>query len=68
MPPLQTKKKPGPPATGKGISLNVRLQPVPLSALDAFVADQNKPVSRPEAIRVILMKFFRSKGYLPRTS
>jgi hypothetical protein len=43
-------------------------QPEPLSALDAFVADQQQPISRPEAIRVILMKFFRSKGYLPITS
>jgi hypothetical protein len=36
---------------------SISLQPVPLSALDAFVADQPKPISRPEAIRVILMKF-----------
>jgi hypothetical protein len=46
----------------------VYIQPVPLSALDAFVADQQKPISRPEAIRVILMRFFRSKGYLTRRS
>jgi hypothetical protein len=60
----QKRKTPGRPATGKGTPLLVRLQPVPLSALDAFVADQQKPTSRPEAIRVILMKFFRSKRYL----
>jgi hypothetical protein len=41
---------------------------LPLSALDAFVADQREPVSHPEAIRVILMKFLRSNGYLPKTS
>ena len=31
---------------------SISVQPVPLSALDAFVADQEKPISRPEAIRV----------------
>jgi hypothetical protein len=46
---------------------SISVQPVPLSALDAFVADQHKPISRPEAIRTILMKFFRSKGYLSKT-
>jgi hypothetical protein len=45
---------------------SISVQPVALSALDAFVADQQKPISRPEAIRMILMKFFRSKGYLRR--
>jgi hypothetical protein len=45
-----------------------RIQPVALNALDAFVADQQQPISRPEAIRVILMKFFRSKGYLSKTT
>ena len=37
-----------------------------LNALDAFVADQQQPISRPEAIRVILMKFFRSKVTRPK--
>jgi hypothetical protein len=46
---------------------SISVQPVPLAALDAFVADQEKPISRPEAIRVILMKCFHSKGYLSKT-
>jgi hypothetical protein len=50
-----------------GLMPSISVQPVPLSALDAFVADQEKPISRPEAIRTILMKFFRSKGYLSKT-
>jgi hypothetical protein len=29
---------------------SIGVQPVPLSAFDAFVADQQKPISRPEAI------------------
>ena len=65
--PSKKRKGPGRPATGKGEMIGVRMQPVPLSALDAFIADQQKPISRPEAIRVILMKFFRSKGYVLKT-
>jgi hypothetical protein len=32
----------------------VRLQPDQLAALDAWIAGQNKSISRPEAIRAIL--------------
>jgi hypothetical protein len=58
--------------TGRGrpkvgsTSLNVRLPPEQLDGLDAFVADQSEDVSRPEAIRLIVTKFLRSKGYLPK--
>jgi hypothetical protein len=60
---LSLSPRPSAAVSDKSISV----QPVPLSALDAFVADQQKPISRPEAIRVILMKFFRSKRYLSKT-
>jgi hypothetical protein len=66
MPRRKSGRKPGRPATGKGQTIGVRIQPVPLSALDAFVADQEKTISRPAAIRMILMKFFRSNGYLSK--
>jgi len=66
MPRLKSGRKPGRPATWKGQTIGVRIQPVPLSALDAFVADQEKTISRPAAIRMILMKFFRSNGYLSK--
>jgi hypothetical protein len=66
--PPQKRRGPGRPATGKGELIGVRIQPAPLSALDAFVSDQRVPVSRPEAIRVILTKFLRSRGYLTKTS
>jgi hypothetical protein len=46
--------------------IGVRVQPEALQALDAYVADQRAPVSRPEAIRAILTKFLRSKGYLSK--
>jgi hypothetical protein len=61
---LTQKKKRGPPATGKGTLVGVRLQPAPLDALDAYIAAQRDPASRPEAIRKIVTRFLRSKGYL----
>jgi hypothetical protein len=47
-------KKRGPPATGKGEPILVRLQPAQLAGLDAWIARQNAPLSRPEAIRRLL--------------
>ena len=47
-------KKRGPPATGKGEPILVRLQPPQLAALDAWIARQNTHLSRPEAIRRLL--------------
>jgi hypothetical protein len=44
-------KKRGPPATGKGKPILVRLQPAQLAALDAWIARQDARLSRPEAIR-----------------
>lgn len=50
-----TVKKRGRPATGLGTSINVRLQPDQLAALDAWIEQQVDPQpSRPEAIRKIL--------------
>jgi hypothetical protein len=46
-----TQKRRGPPPTGKGELIGVRLLPEPLAALDAWIAKQREPVSRPEAIR-----------------
>ena len=47
-------KKRGPPATGKGEPILVRLQPAQLAALDAWIAHQGAQLSRPEAIRRLL--------------
>jgi hypothetical protein len=47
-------KKRGPPATGKGEPILVRLQPIPLADLDAWIARQHDQLSRPEAIRRLL--------------
>ena len=46
------RKKRGPPATGKGAPVVVRMQPPQLRALDGWIAQQPPPFpSRPEAIR-----------------
>jgi hypothetical protein len=49
-----TKKRRGPAATGKGTLIGVRLQPSHLEALDAWIAQQNAPLTRPEAIRAMM--------------
>jgi hypothetical protein len=46
-----SQKKRGPPATGKGTLIGVRLQPDPLSRLDRWSNSQDDKPSRPEAIR-----------------
>jgi hypothetical protein len=51
---LAPKKKRGPAPTGVGTSLNVRLQPEQLAALDAWIARQLDDPSRPEAVRKLL--------------
>jgi len=47
----QSRKKPGPPATGKGTLIGVRLQPTALKHVDSWAAQQEDEPSRPEAIR-----------------
>ena len=47
-------KKRGPPATGKGEPILVRVQPAQLAGLDAWIARQDAQLSRPEAIRRLL--------------
>ena len=49
-----TKKRRGPAPTGKGTLVGVRLQPDRLSAVDAWIARQTAPMTRPEAIRAML--------------
>jgi hypothetical protein len=57
-----TQKKRGPPATGKGVLIGVRLQPPNLAALDAWIMDQPGSPSRPEAIRRLVEQALASKG------
>jgi hypothetical protein len=59
-------KKRGPPATGKGKPILVRLQPAQLAALDAWIARQDARLSRPEAIRRLVEQALA--GSQPRKS
>jgi len=56
---LITKKRRGPAPTGVGTLIGVRLQPAQLSELDAWIAQQAEPLTRPEAVRQILGERFR---------
>jgi len=52
--PLAPKKKRGPAPTGKGIQIQVRIQPDKLAQLDRWISDQKGHLSRPAAIRQIV--------------
>jgi hypothetical protein len=56
---VQPKKRRGPAPTGKGTPVQVRLQPGHLKALDAWIAQQNAPLTRPEAIRAMMETILR---------
>jgi hypothetical protein len=57
-----TRKKRGPPATGKGELVGVRIQPKLMQILDGWIADQVPRPSRPEAIRRLLERALAGKG------
>jgi hypothetical protein len=56
------KKKRGPPPTGKGVQVVVRMQPTPLAALDAWATKQKPKPSRPEAIRRLVELGLKAEG------
>ena len=58
------KKKRGPPPTGKGEQVVVRMHEPDLGALDAWLKLQEGEVSRPEAIRRLLRSHPDLKRYL----
>jgi hypothetical protein len=58
---ITQKKRRGPPPTGKGELIGVRLQPLQLSDLDAWIARQGHELSRPEAIRRLVEKALAGK-------
>lgn len=56
------QKKRGPPATGKGEPVVVRMHPPQLRALDAWIAQQAQPFpSRPEAVRQLIKIGLKAK-------
>jgi len=56
-----SRKKRGPPATGKGTLIGVRLQPDPLSRLDKWSISQDDKPSRPEAIRRLVERGLKAR-------
>jgi hypothetical protein len=56
------KKKRGPAPTGKGVQVVVRMQPAPLSALDAWAANQKDGPTRAEAIRRLVELGLKAKA------
>ena len=59
---LITRKRRGPAPTGKGTLIGVRAQPDMLRSIDAWIARQSEPLSRPEAIRRLLEQALEEKG------
>jgi hypothetical protein len=55
------RKKPGPPPTGKGQLIGVRIQPDQMKTLDAWISDQDDRPSRPEAIRRLVEQALKGK-------
>jgi hypothetical protein len=57
------RKKRGPPATGKGEPVVVRMHPPMLTGLDGWIAKQKQPFpSRPEAVRRLVEIGLKAKA------
>jgi metal-responsive CopG/Arc/MetJ family transcriptional regulator len=56
-----TKKRRGPPPTGKGTLVGVRLQPDLLTPIDAWAAAQDDEPGRSEAIRRLIELGLKAK-------
>jgi hypothetical protein len=61
-----TQKKRGPPATGKGELVGVRIQPRLMQVLNGWIADQEPGFSRPEAIRRLVERALIAEPSAPR--
>jgi hypothetical protein len=49
-----SRKKRGPPPTGKGVPILVRLQPPLLADVDQWIVEQDIRFTRPQAIRRLI--------------
>lgn len=54
------KRKPGRPPVGSTL-VGVRLPPAELAELDAWIAKQPEPMSRPEALRAMMAMVLKKK-------
>jgi hypothetical protein len=62
------QKKRGPPATGKGEPVVVRMHPPMLAGLDEWIAKQKQPFpSRPEAVRRLVEVGLKAKKWATLT-
>jgi hypothetical protein len=57
-----TRKKPGPPATGKGQIVGVRIQPELMKLLDEYRSTFSPVINRAAAIRTIVAERLQRKG------
>ena len=63
---VQPQKRRGPPPTGKGEPVQVRLQPNQMAALDNWISVQDAPLTRPQAIRRLVEQALASASPRPR--
>jgi hypothetical protein len=49
-----SQKRRGPPPTGKGVPILVRVQPPLLRTLDEWIGNQDVSLTRPQAIRRLI--------------
>jgi hypothetical protein len=49
-----SQKRRGPPPTGKGVPILVRIQPPLLANLDVWISEQDVSFTRPQAIRHLI--------------
>ena len=60
-----SRKRRGPPPTGKGAPILVRLQPALLSKLEEWITNSDSSLTRPEAIRRLIEYALTIKGKTP---
>jgi hypothetical protein len=67
---VKSQKRRGPPATGKGEPILVRVQPELLAAVDTWIAERRASIadpqalSRPEALRQLAAEALKTMGLL----
>jgi hypothetical protein len=63
-----SRKKRGPPPTGKGVPILVRIQPPLLATLDAWITKRDISLTRPQAIRRLIEFALAAKSKRRTTS
>jgi hypothetical protein len=63
---VMAKKRRGPPPTGKGALIGVRMQPFELAQLDSWIANDGRGFTRPQAIRQMVELGLTIRTYKPK--